>query len=432
MNDGNESSSRWHVFLATWLAGFFVAMDSSIFGIILHPALSELLHTKSDSEIGWIGAVIMAAFMLGWSLGASILGVVADYLGRVKTLILTILLYAIATALCAISHSWGELAVYRFFVGLGIGGEISISAVLLSEYWEESTRAYAISCMWTSFSLGMLATAILNAVLGQFGWRYLFVTGIAPAFITIYIRATLKESDDFNKVVEARKNIAHKLTGDLTTEEKKLRRLPIAEILSYENRAKTLLFASIAAVAMIGYWASLSWVPAWINQITGSLAVNERSTAGIVMALGMLFASASGGWLMKHIGAKNSLLLGFGGAFATSISMFLTVKSYGIALLLWAFVAMFLAQIPFIILPIYIPKLFDANVRSTALGFCYDGLGRAITAIASLAGGGLITLFGGSYAIAAACMTSVYLSGIVLAFYLPGSRPRNPDTTAGA
>ncbi len=417
------TSSRVHVFLATWLSGFFVAMDASIFGIILQPALSELLHTKSDSEIGWIGAIIMATFMLGWSLGATLFGGIADYFGRAKTLTLTILLYALFTGLCAFSHNWLELACYRFLVGVGIGGEISISAILLSEYWQESTRPYAISSMWTSFAFGTLTTAVLNSVLGQFSWRFLFAAGIAPAFLTVYIRSMLKESQDFQEVRKARESIKGKAVEDLTAAEKKLKRLPLFEILSDDNRVKTLTLASIATVAMIGYWAALSWVPAWINQITNSVAINERSTAGIVMALAMLFASAVSGWVMKHIGARNSLIVGFGGAFLSCTAMFLTVKSYGLVLLLWIFIASLFAQIPFIILPIYIPYLFEARVRGTALGFCYDGVGRVLTAVAIVWGGHLIGLFGGSYANAAACMGSVYLIGIVISLFLPASSP---------
>lgn len=416
MTDDAPISSRWHVFLATWLGGFFVAMDATIFGIILHPALSELLHTRSDSEIGWAGAIIMASFMLGWSLGATLFGGIADYLGRAKTLILTILLYAIFTSLCAFSRNWVELAIYRFLVGVGIGGEISISVVLLSEYWQESTRPYAISCMWTSFGFGTLATAILN---GFLGWRFLFAVGIIPAFLAIYIRSTLKESPDFEEVRKARKSIKGKPVAELTVEQKKIRLLPLFEILSHDNRAKTLTMASIASATMIGYWAALSWVPSWINQLTNSVAINERSTAGIVMAVAMLFGSIAGGWIMKRIGAKSTLLIGFAAAFLSCTAMFLTVKSYGPVLLMWTFIASFSAQIPFVVLPIYIPNLFAARVRSTALGFCYDGMGRILTAAVSIMGGHLIALFGGSYATAAACMSSVYLIGIVISLYLP-------------
>ncbi len=130
---GKASNSQWHVLLATWLGGVFDGMDSSIFAIILFPALSDLLATKSHAVVGMYGSYIVALFMLGWAIGAMLFGILSDYIGRAKTLTVTILVYAICTGLCATAHSWWELGIYRFFVGAGIGGELGIGTVLLSE-----------------------------------------------------------------------------------------------------------------------------------------------------------------------------------------------------------------------------------------------------------------------------------------------------------
>src|SRR5271170_5859318 len=116
-----DRKSQWHVLLATWLGEMFDGMDASIFVLVLFPALSELLNTKSHSIVGLHGSYILATFMVGWAIGGIGFGILADYIGRARTLVYTILLYAIFTGLCALSHNWQEMAIYRFLVGCGIG-----------------------------------------------------------------------------------------------------------------------------------------------------------------------------------------------------------------------------------------------------------------------------------------------------------------------
>jgi MFS family permease len=150
----STQSAPFHVLLATWLGGVFDGMDSSIFAIVLYPALSELLGTTSHAEIGPYGSYIVALFMVGWALGAFIFGTLADYIGRAKTMTITILLYAICTGLCATAHTWWELGIYRFLVGAGIGGEMGIGAVFLSECWPNKSRMKAVGIMATSLGVG--------------------------------------------------------------------------------------------------------------------------------------------------------------------------------------------------------------------------------------------------------------------------------------
>src|SRR5262249_39925018 len=187
------AGSQLHVLLAAWLGELFDGMDASIYVLVLFPALSELLNTTSHSSVGLVGSVILAIFMLGWACGAIVFGILSDYIGRARVMVLTILVYALCTGLCALSHNWWELAFYRFLVGCGIGGEISIGAVMLAESWKGRARLHATAIMSTSFGFGYLSAALINLALGHLGWRWLFVVGIAPALLTVYIRAKLRE-----------------------------------------------------------------------------------------------------------------------------------------------------------------------------------------------------------------------------------------------
>src|SRR6476660_4234352 len=126
---------QWLVLFVAWLGSVFDAMDATIYAIVLHPALHDLLQapgeTVSSEQIGWYGGIIFSIFLVGWAIGGIFFGVVADHLGRTKTLIITILIYAIFTGLAALSHDWWHLAIYRFLTALGIGGEWAAGAALV-------------------------------------------------------------------------------------------------------------------------------------------------------------------------------------------------------------------------------------------------------------------------------------------------------------
>ncbi len=408
--------SPWHALLATWLGGVFDGMDSSIFAIVLFPSLSDLLKTTSHAAVGLHGSYIIALFMLGWAIGAIVFGRLADHFGRAKTLTFTIILYALCTGLCATASTWWELGIYRFLVGAGIGGEMGIGAVLLSECWPGKSRVRAVSAMATSLGFGYLLTALLNLYLGELGWRWLFVAGILPAFLTVYIRAKLKEPQQF---VEAKKK--SKEQGTAATQAKSLNFreiLGLHELFDQQNKRKTLSVVAIATCAIVTWWAVIAWIPAWINQLTGDLAVSERSHAMFMKDIGMIASGLLGGWLIAKFGYRKCMAITFLLAFVCATGMFLTVTSFGTPLLFWILGLGFFAHLPFVILWIYIPELFEARIRSTAFGFSYN-IGRFLAVFAALGSGALINTFGGSYSLAASTVATFYLVGAVMAFFMP-------------
>lgn len=416
-----KTSAPWHVLLATWLGGVFDGMDSSIFAIVLFPALSELLHTNSHAVAGLHGSYIVAFFMVGWALGAMIFGTLADYIGRARTMTITILLYAICTGLCATAHSWWELGIYRFLVGAGIGGEMGVAAVFLSECWPNKSRMHAVSLMATSLGCGYLLTALLNLGLGHLGWRALFIAGIAPAFLTVYMRFKLKESHKFEEAASERRAIQAKSAELRTKEEQESLRLTIWSLITPENRSRTLIVSMLASVAIIAWWAVLAWIPAWVNQLTGSLAIEQRSHAMFAKDAGMILSGLIGGWLVINYGYKRCMMISMALACAIAVGMFMTVTSYSYVLLAWILGLGFFAHLPFVFLWMYLPELYPSRMRSTAFGFSYN-IGRILAAFAVLGSGALISAFNGSYAIAASAVASVYIFGVVAAFFMPQTK----------
>ncbi len=411
-------SSRWHAFAAAWFGEAFDAMDSSIYFIALYPAMAELLHSKNDSEIGWYGSVVLAVFMLGWAAGAVLFGMLADRIGRAKTMIISIPVYAIASGLCAMSHNWVELAVCRFIVGIGIGGEIGLGYVLIAEAWKGRSRLWATCAGEASFTCGVLFCAFFNEILGHHGWRWLFVAGLLPALFTLYIRSSLKESDAFVIVDTHRKTLANKQARELSVRDHQFLRLPLMELWQGPTRKHLLVMTFICTCTIIGWSACLSWISPWINQITGSLAVDERSLASTILSIGCLVGCFITPIFFKRFGRVLTMKICFGAAFLCTAGMFLTVKSYGLPLLFWNFVVGIFVNMQFAALAIYIPEIFTTRFLASAMGFCF-GAGRVFAAVIALCGGQLIILYHGSYALASATLAFIYVIGLIASFWLP-------------
>jgi MFS family permease len=173
---------QWLALLIAWLGWVFDAMDATIYAIVLHPALYDLLQSSgqpvTSEHIGWYGGIIFSVFLIGWALGGIFFGVIADYIGRTKTLIATILIYAVFTGLAGLAQDWWHLAIYRFLTALGIGGEWAAGAALVAETWPEAKRAKAAGILQSAWAAGFFLAASFNLLLKGYGWRVLFVIGI--------------------------------------------------------------------------------------------------------------------------------------------------------------------------------------------------------------------------------------------------------------
>jgi MFS family permease len=411
---------RWHAMWAAFLGEAFDAMDASIFFVAMYPAISELLQTKSDTYIGQIGSVVLATFMMGWFLGAFVFGALADKIGRRKVMLLTILIYSAATGCCALSHNWMELAACRFIVGLGIGGEICLGTVIVSEFWSGKGRLWATACLESSFNVGLLLSAGANALFGDLGWRVLFLVGIIPALFTLYIRSKLTESDSFAKVAAYRQQLENK-KGTLDESEQAFLISPFRRLMQPELRGRLISTAALSASAIIGYWACVAWLPSWINQLTGTTAVSERSVATTVFSVGGLFGCFITPIICAKLGRRLVMKIAFGGALFAAMTMFITIKTFGLPLLVWSFALGILTNLQFTALQLYIPEVFPTSVLATAAGICYGGA-RVFSAVLALCGAQLIAIYGGSFGYASATISSIYVLGFVAAFFIVSTK----------
>ncbi len=350
-------------------------------------------------------------WLASWLAGAlvpSSFGAIADHLGRVRALIYSILLYAVASGLCATSHNWLELAIFRFLVGVGIGGEINVGVIYLAESWHPKGRSWAISLSQSSFPVGMLLVSMFTYVSSMFSWRWLFLAGTVPALLTLYIRQSLTET----------KSIDNHVSGKVKEATTRMQMERAESIFNKDNTPKLLLATALGTCAIVGYWAGVAWIPSWIDQISHINALDQKSAATFWMGIGGLAGCFFTPLLIRYSGMSNALRISFFGTLLVVLGMLFSFKVYSPLILLLCLAEGFIGIQMFNLLCIWTPQVFNINLRGTASGITW-AIGRLIAAGTMLCSTQLITSFHGSYAMMAAFIAGVcYLSGILLASFV--------------
>ena len=408
---------QWTVLLMTWLGFLFDLMDSTLYTMVMGPALQDLLGpAASVQNIGWYGGLIFSIFLVGWALGGIVFGVLADYLGRKRTLMITILIYAVFTGLAGLAGSWWELGAYRFLTGLGVGGEWAAGAAILAETWPEKARAKGAAMLQTSAGMGYLAAALVYLLVGGYGWRLVFLAGAFPAVLLFFIRRTVRESERWMATVR---------NGDIATvrgasDGAKVRRsdLTLFQIFGRGLRRDTLVGSVLASIANFGFWGVSAWVPALIqNRIAAdpSLAAGMTVSAYVSYAIMVLTLGSLPGYAMVAVladwwGRKAMFAVFFIGAALSAPMIFLGPWTLSQMLLLLPFLGFFTLGI-YAGFPIYLPELFPTHLRTTGAGFCFN-IGRVVSAAGPFLTG-VVVLYTGSFEYAISALSGVYLFGPV-------------------
>src|SRR5262249_35133153 len=174
-------------------------------------------------------------------------GFLADRVGRARALMLSILVYSVASGACAFSRGLAELAMFRFVLGLGMGGEWTTGAALIAETWPAEHRGKALGLMQSSWAIGeMIAAGVVALVLPSYGWRAVFLVGVLPALLVLWIRRDVRESELWLKQRDS-------------GAERSLRVLWRRDL-----RRNGLLATAMNACAMFGYWGLFTWIPAYL------------------------------------------------------------------------------------------------------------------------------------------------------------------------
>jgi MFS family permease len=350
--------------IAASLGWMLDAFDVMLYSLVLKSLMSDL-HIDSTTA-GKIGSVTLLAA----AAGGLTFGVVADKFGRTRALMASVLLYSIFTAACGFAQSAVQLAVFRIFLGLGMGGEWASGAALVSETWPDRVRGRALGFMQSSWAIGYALAAVVSYLVQDvagLSWRWVFFVGVLPAFITLWVRRSVEEPA-----------LWHRTRLDTSPSKP-----TIANAVAGKMLGITAAVTAMNACALFGWWAFNSWIPAYLSLpvAQGGIGFTGAVMSGLVFAnqIGMWFGYITFGFICDATGRKR--------AYITYLIM--------AALSVWAYTSM---QNPWFLLvmgPItaffgtgyfsgfgaVTAELYPTSVRATLQGFTYN-LGRIASAAA--------------------------------------------------
>jgi MFS family permease len=180
---------HWRVLMASFMGWIFDGYENYALFLVSAPALRQILPVSQRGDLLKYSGVIVACMLLGVGSGGILAGVVADYAGRRRTMMATILVYSLCTGLTGLVQTWPQLAALRFLAGLGMGGEWATGTTLMAESWPPRARAKGLGIMQSAFGWGALTASCvwywLASVGGPGAWLIIVFLGVLPAFFVL-------------------------------------------------------------------------------------------------------------------------------------------------------------------------------------------------------------------------------------------------------
>ncbi len=408
---------QWLVFFVVWAGWTLDAADFALYSLVLQPALRDLMVNPTPVDIGRVGGLISTAGLLGWAFGGFTFGILADYIGRVRTLALSILIFSVFTALQGLAQTPFQLGFFRFFAGVGTGAEIIVGIPFVAEAFAEKNRARILGIMMTGGAFGTLLAAQVYNLIGHWGWRWVFYVGIVPAVLLVFIRRGMVEPERFAAVRDRRRALANARSH--SEEDKEFLRFVPLQLFNRQNRYSTLIGLLFCVGTLLAIWTSVIWLPSIQRNIlategiSGNAAISYISFGMTMWALGGIFGYAAFGFIADALGRRPTIFIYNLGTLVVGVCLYMMVDTFAPYPYL-LFVFGFFVFGVFSGHAVYLPELFPTHVRATAVSFC-NGTGRVITSFGPLLAGLLVGVINLRYATAG--MTCFALLSI-LAMYL--------------
>ena len=372
---------RFHykLLLVTGLGWLFDSMDTGLIAFIL-PVLAKEWGL-APGQMGLIGSI----GLIGMALGAVISGTVADRIGRKKVFTITVLLYSIASAFCALSWNYQSLLVFRFLVGFGLGGELPVAATLVSEYAPSRVRGRFIVLLESFWGLGWIAAAcIAYFFIPVYGWRMAFLIGALPALYVCLIRLHMPESvrylltrgrvDEARQIVLSLEKQLHVPSALFTGETEPV---PVVAKASFRElwkkpfMSRTIMLWLVWFGINFSYYGIFMWLPSLVFQ--QGFTVVKTFEYVLIMTLAQLPGYYCAAWLVDKIGRKYTLsaFLLFSGV----ASYFFGHASTAATLMMWGSVMSFFNLGAWGVLYTYTPEQSPTAIRALGSGWA-AGFGR--------------------------------------------------------
>lgn len=400
-----RTPQQWKVFWAAFLGWALDVMDLIIFSMVISQVIREFNSDRGMAGLAASFALVASAF------GGMVFGLLADRIGRKKSMILSILTYSVGTVLCGLSTSMGMLMVFRIIVGLGVGGEWGAGAALVTETWPAKVRGRVMAWVQSAFAVGYAIAALVAAIfVPTLGWRWAFFFGVLPALLTLWIRQHADESETWEK------------SEKVTTGQAFQRLFATGYIKPF------LICFAFTSFAMLGYWGLFTWIPNYLATPTANggrgMDLIGSTVWIVIMQVGAWFGFISFGLFADRIGRRWAFIIYFVIA-AICVPIFISLKDPTMVMVFAVLMSLFGTGFYSGFGPTF-AELFPTEVRAFAQGFIYNGA-RAVSAIApAVIGftsaawgvGGALTITAGFYVLAA----------VVVLALLPETR--NADLTA--
>ncbi|MBV9937016.1 MAG: MFS transporter [Acidobacteriaceae bacterium] len=393
----NTTPAQRRTVLAAGLGWGLDAFDVMLYSIVLATLMREFGMSKSTA--GFLNSLTLIAS----ALGSFAFGLLADRTGRRRTLSLSILTYSLWTFACGFSTSVATLAVFRFFLGLGMGGEWNAGATLVAETWPSYWRARALAIVQSSWALGYaLAAVVAGVVLARGNWRWVFFVGVLPALLIFWIQQGVPEPELWKRHAAAQ--------PVLPVERRRLWRTILPR-----------LFALLGTntFGMFAWWGLFTWIPAYLALPIerGGRGFNQVDFTTFLVLLnlcGMFPGYLLFGVLADRFGRKRTLI-GYLLLAALSVPGFAWAREPGF-ILLTASVSAFFGTGFFVGSGVLGSELFPTAIRATALGVSYN-VARGLSAFAPLVIGAMGEHYGLGWGFAACAVA--FACAAVSALFVP-------------
>jgi MFS family permease len=415
-----------------WLIDCF---DQQIFNLARDGAIEDLMGKTLATEYA---PYTTSVFLVGWAVGGLILGSLGDKYGRVKMLLVAILMYAGCTGLSAFSQGFWDFCGYRFVTGIGVGGVFGLAVALVSDTVPAAARPQALGTLQSVSTFGNIAAGLTGMVLGIYAlsqplplglhvWQALFVIGVLPALLLVPTLLRMKEPQKW-------------LIAKNEGAKKGLKFGSYAHLLKHPVWRKHAWFGLLMCSAgIIGLWGIGNFHPKIIRSIVDAHLISSGLTPEAIASqksywssLGLILQNV-GGFLGMLVLAKIAQIKGrrFALALALTLSFLTTLMVFKylreIDQIYWMLPLMGFGQYSiFSVYAIYLPELFPTSLRSTGVSFCYN-FGRLLAATAPFTIGQITRNLGGdieAFRSGGIIVSFVLLLGIFALPFLPETKDK--------
>jgi len=405
--------------IAASLGWMLDAFDVMLYAMVVAALIDDLGLTKTQA--GLLGSITL----LAGAAGGFLFGVVADRYGRTRALMGSVLLYSIFTALCGVAQNVWQLAIFRTFLGFGMGGEWASGAALVSETWPAEHRGKAFGFMQSSWAIGYAAAALVTAiVLPRWGWRAVFFVGVLPALLTVWVQRRVEEPAmwrDRRRFANSRGADRQGARGRSATRQPNV---PTLSTMFRGGMARvTIAVTAMNACTLFGWWGLNAWIPAYLSlPVTqGGIGLSAAAMAGLVVAMqvGMWFGYVSFGFIGDLVGRKRAYVVYLLAA-SVLLPLYGAIRTPLVLLALGPLVAFFGTGY-FSGFGALTAELYPTAIRATAQGLTYN-TGRIASAAAPYIVGSLATTSG--FGLAFLVTGSVFLLAATAWVWIPETRGR--------